>query len=213
MQRRLAQELLLLGVDNAGRIRGRYPRYDLSLAGAVLLDLALADRIDVQGGRLVVKDSHGVGDAVLDEAVTAIGARNLRVKQWVRRLRKGLRGRLVDQLVASGVLHAEPGRAFGVFPVTRHPVAAPAAVAGLHQRLRAAFDANGPIEPHSAALCGLIRTAGLDRRLFPERSIQDVRRRLDQISLDHYVMDAVRAAIRDIRVAMVAGASAGGAGS
>jgi hypothetical protein len=60
-------------------------------------------------------------------------------------------------------------------------------------------------------LCALVRTAGLERRLFPDRPLPDVRRRLDQIGIDHYVIDAVRVAIREIRVAIFAGSGGGGA--
>jgi hypothetical protein len=213
MQRWLAQELVLLGLDDAGRVRASNPQFDFALAGAVLLDLTMAGRIGVQDGRLVVTDPQPLGDAVHDEALVAIGGRRGPAKQWVRRLSKGLRRQLVDQLVAGGTLRAEPGRAWGLFRAIRHPVADPAVVAGLQQQVRAAVNRGSQSEPHTAALCALVRAAGLERRLFPDQPMREVRRRLDEVGAGGVATDAVQAAIREVRAAMVASVTASSAGS
>src|SRR5437762_3234799 len=100
--RRLAPELVLLGLNPDGRVVGRAPGFDFALAGAVLLDLVLAERIDVVDKRVMVLDATPLGDPVLDDAVAAVATgRPRRAKDWVRRLfpdvpRRQLRARLAE---------------------------------------------------------------------------------------------------------------------
>src|SRR6266550_3233548 len=91
---RLAQELVLLGLDDAGRVAGRNPGFDFALAG----------KIDVVDKRVVPLDRERTGDAVLDEAVGSIvlSRRRRRAKDWIPRLARGLRKRLLAQLVRAG---------------------------------------------------------------------------------------------------------------
>ena len=71
-KRPLVQELMLLGLDDDGRVVGRNPAFDYALAGAVLLELALAERIDVADKRVVPLRGASLREPVLDDALTAV---------------------------------------------------------------------------------------------------------------------------------------------
>ena len=104
---RLAHELVLLGLDPTGRIAGRNPGFDFALAGAVLLDLALAEKIDVVDKRVVPLGGPHSPDAVLDEALGIIARRRRRAKDAIPRLARGLRKRVLAQLVRDGAARIE----------------------------------------------------------------------------------------------------------
>jgi Golgi phosphoprotein 3 (GPP34) len=213
----LARDLVLLGLNPSGRVAGSSPGFDFALAGAVLLDLVLAERIDVVDKRIAVLDATPLGDPVLDEAVAAIAAgRPRRAKDWIRRLSRGLRKRVLAGLVRDGLVRMRPVHVLRIFPAVRYPVTDPAVVTRLRQGLDTAVRGGGTVAPRAAALCSLLAPAGLDRRLFPDVGRRELRKRLDEISRGNWASDAVKAAVREVQAATAAIAvaiAAGGAAS
>jgi hypothetical protein len=203
---RLVDELLILTINPNGRIAWT-GGLDFALAGGVLLELALAERIDIVKGRPTVIDPRHRGDAVLDEALDAIAAHRRRTKAWVSRLSRGLRKRVLAHLAAAGVIHVETTRTLGIFPMVRYPVNDTGFAVQVYGRVAAAVDGADPVDPRTAALCSLIVSIGLERRLFPDRT-RAARRRLIEIAKGDWAGEAVRAAVRDVQAAMAAGAVA-----
>src|SRR5262245_8530062 len=104
----LAEEIALLAYDDAGALRMGRPGFEYGLAGALLLELTLAERIDVVDGRVTVLDPKPTGHPVVDYALTTIDADKPRKpKDWVTRLSKGLPDRVLSVLVDEGVLRRE----------------------------------------------------------------------------------------------------------
>jgi hypothetical protein len=118
---RLADELILITYTEDGSSEAARSMLDLGLAGAVLLELATAERLDVCGGRVVVTDPTPVGDPLLDSSLAEIGADDTprTTRHWVDALSRGLRDEILDQLVETGVLCREQSRTAGIFPRTR----------------------------------------------------------------------------------------------
>src|ERR1044072_1714259 len=107
----LAEELLLLALDDeSGRVV--VSEIDRGLRGAVLLELALLGRVrvaekgeDVRAGRLVLVPGSPLPHPVLAEGLAVLEGREGRKPEHViDKLTKGLRDRLADGLVQSGVL-------------------------------------------------------------------------------------------------------------
>jgi hypothetical protein len=124
----LAEDLLLvLTDDDAGKLAASSTNVDLALGGALLVELALMDRVDVAGaeervreGRLVIRDTNPTGDGLLDEALAIVEHKEgKKPKSVVARLGKGVRVRLYDRLTKAGVLRAEEDRVLGIFPTHR----------------------------------------------------------------------------------------------
>src|SRR5213078_1790112 len=84
----------------------------------------------------MVLDATPIGDPVLDEAVAAIATgRPRRAKDWIRRLSRGLRKRVLARLVRDGLVHMQPVHLLRIFPAVRYPVTDPAVVTRLRQEL------------------------------------------------------------------------------
>ena len=87
---RFAEEILLFLLDkqtgHVTRVPDRSLRY--VLAGAVLMDLALEDRIDTDIERLVLVDPTPVGDDLLDPSLAMIAEddETRDTAQWVDRI-------------------------------------------------------------------------------------------------------------------------------
>ncbi len=210
--------MLLALDDESGRIRGGRPDLDYALAGAVLLDLALDGRVTLDGKRVAPGDRGLTGHPILDDALGRIaGERRRAAKAWVPVLSRGLRRRLLERLVLTGTLATERVRVLWVLPAIRYHYPYPpgrlSGGAALARRVTAAVDGVGAPDPRTAALCGLVREAALERRLFPDRPRRRVRRRLDEIAPDHWAIAATRGAIKAAKAAAAsAGAGAAVAG-
>lgn len=208
----LAAELALLSYDDAGTNRLGTPKLDYGLAGAVLLELALAGRVEVIDGKVVVVDPGPVGSPLLDDLLGRIARDDKRrkPKDWITRLTKGLRERVLDDLVDAGVLRRDADRVLAIFPRTRYPSttgAQPAVETVARQRLIAAISTDGPVEPRTAALVGLVQAVGLHQQLFRDLPRDQVKRRLKEISEGNWASAAVRRAIEELQVALMAAAA------
>jgi hypothetical protein len=210
---RIADELLLLAYSDEGSAEiGQY-QLDLGLGGALLLELALAERFDVRDGRIVVVDPSPLGDPVLDDALRRVAGdkKDRKVRDWVQKLSEKLRERLLDDLVATGVLTREKDRVLGIFPRTRYP-AAHGVVAPVEEdaryRLQAALDAADPVEPRTAALAALVQGVGLSRNVFKDRPGKQVRERINamteaSLADDRWASDGVRKAIEEVEAGVM----------
>ncbi|MEU0765235.1 GPP34 family phosphoprotein, partial [Streptomyces microflavus] len=183
----LADELVLLAYDDTGVNRLGRPHLDYGLSGAVLLELALAGRVEVADDRLAVTDPTPVGRPVLDDALARVAAdgKRRRPKDWISRLAKGLPDRVLSGLVDTGVLRRDSDRVLLVFPRTRYPSptgAEPTAETAARQRMLDALLADGPVEARTAALLGLTRAVGLDRKLFRELPKERLKARTTEIA-------------------------------
>ncbi|MFC0029659.1 GPP34 family phosphoprotein [Micromonospora chaiyaphumensis] len=203
----LTDELVLLAYDDAGTNRLGRPHLDHGLAGAVLLELALARRVEVTGGRLAVTDPAPIGVPLLDQALaTVAGDRPRKPKDWIGRLAKGLPDRVLDGLVHAGVLRRESDRVLWVFPRTRYPSptgAEPAVETAARERMLAALLGDGPVDARTAALLALTRAVGLDRKLFRELPRERVKARLGEIAAGDWASAATRKAIEETQAAVL----------
>jgi hypothetical protein len=204
----LTHELALLAYDDQGVNRLGGANLDHGLAGALLVELALAGRVAVTDGRLVVTDPTPTGRPLLDGALDRIGAeaKPRRPKDWIGRLGRGLREQVLDDLVGAGVLRREAGRVLWVFPHTRFPSetgAEPAVETELRQRMRAAVATDGPVTPRTAALISLTKAVGLHRKVFRDLPKDRVDQRITEIGAGDWASDATRRAIEETQLAII----------
>lgn len=204
----LADELVLLAYDDEGSAKLGQPSLGYGLAGALLVELALAGRVDVVDKKVTVLDPTPVGVPVVDEALARIAADKPRkAKAWVDKLSKGLAEKVLDGLVAAGVLRREEGRVLWVFPRTRYPSPGgvePSAETDARRRLVEAVRGDGPVEPRTAALCTLVKAVQYDRKVFADLPRDRVKARLKEISEGDWVAEAVRKAVEEVQAAVVA---------
>jgi hypothetical protein len=205
----IAEELLLVAYREDGTAHGKGSELDLALGGALLVELALAGNVELTDSDVVASGQRPVPtEPELAAALTAIATKPRRPKAWVQRLAKGVRRRLLDDLVAGGVLTEREYRRLGVFAARAYPVADPAPRQEIAGRLRAAvIDGELPDE-RTAALASMIAAAGLERRVFPEDDRKLVKRRLKEIAEGDVVAAAVRRTIQAAHAATMAAVTA-----
>ncbi|MFE0024675.1 GPP34 family phosphoprotein [Amycolatopsis sp. NPDC059021] len=139
------------------------------LAGAALCELLFTDRITVEHRKVHVlthwPTESPTADAVLSEILGEHDTHS--VRDWIDHLRTGLPALAARNLVAAGLVTAEPGR-LPVRRAVRYPPVDLLLSTAARTKVRSAvFGADLP-DPHSACLALLAWTAGVDDLCEPE---------------------------------------------
>ena len=217
----LAEELALLGYGDDGKPVTDRMHLDNGLGGALLLELALAERVDIEDKRVVVRNPAPTGDPIIDQALAQIvnDQKSRKPGHWVTKFAK-TREQVMDSLVAQGAVRREEDKVMLVFPRTRFPSThgiEPPAETEARQRMVAAITGTGPVEPRTAALCALVAATDLDKKVFRDLDRKQVKARLEEIGQGAWAATAVKKSIEEIQsaimVAVVAGSTAAGSGS
>ena len=204
-----AEELvLLLHGEDGSLLPIHKDALDCALAGAVLMDLAFAHRIDTDPHTLVVNDPAPTGHAVLDRVLARIAARAGAVdaRAWIGALSideaGAIREQALDGLARRGVL--ERGGGMWPFRSRRRPV--PAAARETVLRIREALHGDDIPDPRDAALISLLDACDILPDLFPARQVERRRRRIGQLRrmdpIGREVASAVADAERMVAIAL-----------
>ncbi len=205
----LAQDFVLLAYADDGTPETDSTRLDNGAGGALLLELALDERVVVEDEKVIVRDPAPTGDAQVDAALAAVAAdrRPRTAGHWVQQFAGSARPEALDALVERGVLQRKKGKVLLVFPRTTYPAPGgvePPAESQTRARLRAAVAGAGPVEPRTASLCALIAVTDLDRKVFADLDREHVKARLAKIGEGQWAADAIRKTIEQIETAITA---------
>jgi len=181
----LAEDLYLLADDPAtGRPLIDIAHLDLGLGGALLLDLALRQRIAHADEQVKLTQQGPTGEPLLDRAL-AVVAKPDRLHgpdHWVRHLGRGAHRAVQDRLVDIGILQRDAHRLLHVIPVHRTHETDGRLHHELVGHLRDAVVLGHSASSETSALALLALAVGLDRHLFPLSDRHAIRTRLQEIA-------------------------------
>ncbi|MXX57128.1 MAG: cytochrome P450 [Gemmatimonadetes bacterium] len=188
---RFAEEILVLVLDEArGELAPALPArsFDLALAGAVLMDLALEDRIDTDPERLILVDSTPLGDDILDPTLSEIASAGETHDtgywlEWTARRGRRIRKAALARLTERGVLRSE---AHGVLSLTpsvsrsrRYPVSDGQPVEEARLRIMRILFSDDVPDPRDIAIIALANACGVFRTILSSEEREQVRDRID----------------------------------
>lgn len=207
----LAEQTLLIALDDEkGRDTTQWGS-DAGLAGALLLDLAHLELLSVHAdGKLVSVDGALPGHELVGDAYATIreSSKPRNAKGWVQRLPrelKPLRQRLARGLVERGILSEEHSKRLGVLPTTRFPTVDPAPERELRERLRDVLLAGHDPTEEEALLLGLLEPLGLIDSLIARDQRRAARERAKDVAEQGLAGTAVRDAIHTVQAVVIAG--------
>jgi hypothetical protein len=205
----LSEEIVLLSLDDeTGRPVGRGGMApDLALAGAMLMDLALAGRVDTDRDRIWMVDQSPSADPVVNIALAGVlapdapqDARGL--IQLMARDVPSVREKVLERLIALGILKRVEDRVLWVFSDRRYPKTADRAeTQDARARLRATLLQQEIPEPRDALLLGLARAAGLLPLVFSAEELQRVQPWLEVVTRIESLNRSLGAAVAYVRAA------------
>ena len=199
------EEILLLMLDDDGLflpIRGGAVEH--VMVGAVLMDLAFANRIDTDPERLEVIDSTPTGNPLLDGALERIAnsGETLNTKGWVELLAREhaaeVRQHALDGLIELGILEAKDEKFLWVFHSRRYPTVDGRTERAVKLRMEDVLLSDDMPDPRDVALVCLVDACDILDDLFSEREMERVRPRVEQLRMMDLIGREVGTVIAEI---------------
>nr|BFD96162.1 hypothetical protein KitaXyl93_75220 [Kitasatospora sp. Xyl93] len=212
----LAEEVLLLTLEDESGAVKESAGAACAIPGALLAELALAGRVALEDGTVtVVPGGEPTGEPLLDGrlerlAEWARGRRTAKASEWLTQDRATAPADTLERLVERGLVTEERRRVLGVFPVRRYPEADGRVERALRERLAAVVLHGAEPDARTGALIALLHAAGLYRSAFPEVPRKEVEPRfaeiaeIAEIAEGERAGEAVREAIRNTRAVLAA---------
>lgn len=206
-----AEELLLLALDDKKGVIKSLPCHSMrfALTGAMLMELAMDDRIDTDLDTLQVINPEPTGNQLLDEFLERLKNSEVprNTEYWLSELAwntENLQDRTLQQLVDKGILKLEDRKILWVFARRCYPLIDDREVKEVRLRLRElVFNQDIP-DPREAVLIGLLYACNMVDTLFTEQELPEVMPRLTQLAKLDLIGREVDQSIRDIYSAMTA---------
>ena len=206
----IAEEVLLLFLDDQKGtfIRGPDIHVELAMSGAVLMDLAFANRIDTDPERLFVVDQSPVGDRVLDDLLARIAATEPERTteywlNWIREDVPDIMGHFIDRLVEKGILRKMEEKILWVFETRRYPVIDDREEREVKRRITSVLFSDEIPDPRDVVIIGIVNACDLLDVILHHREVDKVRGRAEQISQMDFIGQAINSTINDVRASIL----------
>jgi hypothetical protein len=227
----IAEEYLLLSLDNeSGRPRIGKDRLEPALGGALVVELALRERIGVtpheagwnKRGRVTITNLKPTDDPELDAALHKLAENEgKKVKDLLsafaskkNRISHGVRDRLLERLATAGMLARTEGTVLRFIPRTTWPAGDPAPEDEVRRRLQGALVGRETPAERTVALIALLQVTGLLAKVVTTEDKKALRARAKALTEGDWAAKAVKDAIDEVAAASAAaiGATAGAGG-
>ena len=207
---RFAEEIILLLLNDGDGRFARVPKWslDYALAGGVLMDLALENRIDTDLENMVLIDSTPTGDSLLDPTLAEIAAGNSRnTTYWLEQTADkadAIREQVLARLIEQGILEVEDDRFLWVFRSRRYPSIDGTAEREVKLRIMGVLFSDEIPSPRDVVIICLADACGIFKSLLSNRELDNVAPRIDQVRRLDLIGQALSRGIHDIEMTIAA---------
>ncbi|MFH1477885.1 MAG: GPP34 family phosphoprotein [Verrucomicrobiota bacterium] len=204
-----AEEIFLLALDDKQGVIKPLPvsALDYALAGALLMDLALQDRIDTDLTSLSVTNTQLTGDPILDDTLRDIQQKpesqptSFWLKYFADQSRR-IQERVLARLIQKGILKQENRRILWVFEVRRYPLMDNHEVKEVKTRLRELILGDDIPDSREVVLINLGNACRLLDDLFTPAEYEQVRSRITALARLDLIGQEMAKSIREIERTM-----------
>ena len=179
---------------------------DYALAGGVLMDLALENRIDTDLEKLMLIDSTPTGDGLLDPTladIAEVGGHDTRF--WLERTATRsdeLREEALNRLVDGGILERAEDRFMWVFKSRRYPSIDGEAQREVKLRIMEVLFSDVIPDPRDIVIIALADACGIFRSIFTSSELERVAPRIEQVRKLDLIGQEMMHAIQDIELTL-----------
>ncbi|MCY4559567.1 MAG: cytochrome P450 [Chloroflexi bacterium] len=208
---RAVEEILLLILDtDNGEIRHRFPLHSraVAFAGAVLMDLALENRIDTNVDQLIVTDPSPLGNELLDPILAEIAQSGDNPRDaafWITHLAgqsDQIRERALTRLIERGYLEGDTGGQVylspGVSRIRRYTTPDGTITEEVQLRIMRTLFSDDIPDPRDIVIISLAAACGVFESILSQDELAQVQGRIDLIGRMDLIGREVAAAIREV---------------
>ena len=204
-----AEEVMLLMLEDENGRFAHVPELCMRcvLGGAVLMELAMKDRIDTDLEKLVVINPKPTGDDLLDPTLKHIveSEEDHDARYWVEfsaREADNIRRTALDRLITKGILRREDDRFLWVFRSRRYPMIDGKAEREAKLRIVGILFSDEVPDPRDVVMISLVDACGLFKHILSEREHKRARPRIRQVRKMDLIGQAVTNAVREIEASL-----------
>jgi hypothetical protein len=201
-----AEEILLIALDDQAGVIKELPTLSLpyALSGAVLMDLALRNKIDTDLKTLTVVDPAPTGDPILDPSLAKIAASTevKKIEFWLETIANDanqIKAATMEGLIAKKILRKEEHRMLWVFASRRYPVIDNREEKEVKARLREVLLTDALPEPRDIVLISLLHACHLLKEVLSEQELVQAHARIEQVAKLDLIGQAVARSIGEIQ--------------
>jgi hypothetical protein len=209
----LAEDLLLLLLDDdSGKLTGT-SHLDAGIGGALLVELALDGFVEVRKGagmlaraKVVATDVPAPADPVLAESLALVRAKERTAQDLVTRLGNKRRDVLLDRVRQRGVLCEQEDRVLGLIPRRRWPTVDATHEQAVRRELSNLLIRGDRAEPRTVALVAVLSALDVVPKVIDVEGLsgRNVRKRAKHIADGDWAAKAVRDSITAAQGAVTA---------
>ena len=211
---RIVEEIVLLLLrDEDGRFIN-VPTWsiDYAIAGGVLMDLAMENRIDTDLENLILIDASPLNDSLLDPVLVEIEAgEKSTTRYWVENTAQNayaIREEALSRLIAQGILEPTEDRFLWVFRSRRYPMIDGKAEREVKSRIMGVLFSDEIPDPRDVTIICLAEACGIFGELLTEEELEKASARIEQVRKLDLIGQAMSRAIYDIEVSVAASVQA-----
>lgn len=217
----IAEDLLLLLLDDeSGKVAGS-DTAEMALGGAVLAELAIlgAVTVDEQTSRFRSPKVRVTGsapeDRVLADALDLVGEKERTAEALVQRLGKGLVDTLGDRLADRGLVERRESRVLGLLPRTRWPAVDSSHEAEVRRTLTSVLVQGTTPDARSGALVAVLAAVDRVHKTVDHEGMsrRELKARAKEVADGAWAATGVRHAIQASHAAVAAAVAAAAASS
>lgn len=205
----LLEEFLLIALDdNKGGFVIGTTALHYGFGGAVLLELALRNKIEIDGENVLLKDSAMETELALNKAIELIReSKTRKVKDWIEILAKkagDFKEDTLQRLINKGVLSKEEHKILWIIPTQKFPTSNMNPEMKVRERLDDVVQRGKKAEPRDVMLLSLIDATDLTKEAF--RNVDDykkIKTRLSEVTKDVKISAAINKSLREIQTAIM----------
>ncbi len=207
---RFAEEITLLILNDDDGKFAHVPRWSLNyaIAGGVLMDLALENRVDTDLKKLVLVDDTPLGDSLLDPTLADIAAGEERdARFWVERTAnraQEIHEEALSRLVSAGILESRDDRFMWVFRSRRYPAIDGKAEREVKLRIMGVLFSDEIPHPRDVVIISLADACGIFNTLLSRQEASMASRRIEQVRKLDLIGQAMSQAIYDLEMTIAA---------
>jgi Golgi phosphoprotein 3 (GPP34). len=209
MNLNLVDQLTLLALDDEkGNFITDSFSFPYGLAGAIILELSLQERIVVEGKKLKVKSTETCGDALLDHFLDMIsGSKKERsIQTWVETIGEKysyIKEETVEKLIKEGILRREEKKILWIFSVDKFPTENAKPENLLRKRLNDILLNDREVDMQEIMLISLIDMCELNNEVYGKERAKELKKKIKEIIEKGQLSSSIGKAVKEIHDAVM----------
>ncbi|MDY0152916.1 MAG: GPP34 family phosphoprotein [Candidatus Cloacimonas sp.] len=202
-----AEELILLALDDESGAfyRTTSINFNLALIGALMMDLVLRKRIDIDLEHIYIISNEPTGDVFLDHVLDVAGepessGETAKLVRYLYNSLEHLKEKLLESLEHKGVVRVEESKVLWLFKQRRYPVIDCTEEEEVLCRIRKTVLSDIIPKPKDLALIALLDTCDLMDKLFSKEELHLRQDRIDVLRKMDLISHAVNRIIGEVQV-------------